>query len=514
MVHSLLPVPFAMAAQQRQYEAVLAALQAEAAAPATVLLGNLAAFAPLAADALVVWPGGWALLALVPHAGHLTVPAWADGAWQLDGHPLPGYLGAANPFTHYCQQQPAALAWLSEQLGALGAGLPPGAGLAVFEAPLTFGAEVEAYLNRYAAAHDFELVAGAAQLPPRLQQLAAASGTAQLPESALVAWASQLAALAPAGEDLVEADPAEEELSLAAEEPGEPSAADYLGQKLRQLWRWLGAEDIPADPPYGAAPAPPAPAPDPLAAARLQQLRHELQHELAQQRHEAAGREAALLHELAQLRQQITQAGQSATARQAELATKAALEESLRATRAELAARNQELDARIRQLGQLIEQRRTPSLAAEPTPVAAALPAAPARLASRAASPKPAYRRLYQVERWGLIALAAGILGAGGLGLARWLHPPKSRPLASTRPRPARQEQLAAEAQAPPPVIIYDSAARTPLLLADTTLVRGASATEPEPPRPAEPAAHPDSAAAPREAAPTPTDSTTASPTP
>ena len=119
MVYSILPVPFADAARQRQYEAVLAALRADADAPATVLLGNLAAFSPVEADALVVRPGGLALLVLTPRWGRLTMPALAYGTWQLDGRPLPGREAADNPFAQYQQQLPAALAWLAEQLPLL-----------------------------------------------------------------------------------------------------------------------------------------------------------------------------------------------------------------------------------------------------------------------------------------------------------------------------------------------------------------------------------------------------------
>ncbi|RYY10203.1 MAG: hypothetical protein EOO36_20960, partial [Cytophagaceae bacterium] len=103
MLISVLPVPFGDAGRQRQYEAVLATLQAEAEAdaPATVLLGNLGAFSPIAADILIVRPAALALVLLTPHDGHLTMSALIHGPWQLDGQPLPGRAEADNPFAQY-----------------------------------------------------------------------------------------------------------------------------------------------------------------------------------------------------------------------------------------------------------------------------------------------------------------------------------------------------------------------------------------------------------------------------
>ncbi|RYY17137.1 MAG: hypothetical protein EOO36_10145, partial [Cytophagaceae bacterium] len=367
MLVSVLPVPFADAARQRQYEAVLAALHAEPAAPATVLLGNLAAFTPVEADLLVVRPGGLALLVLTPHAGHLTVPALTYGPWQLDGQPLPGRLGGDNPFAQYQQQLAPVLAWLGEQLDRPANELPPCLGIALFEAPLTFGPGVEAQLHRHPDAPAFELVGAAALLPARLRPLPAAGATS-LRAAELIDWGEYLVseAVTPRGQEAA--------LGLRT----------VLEQKLRQLWRWLGAEDIPADPPYGGAP-PDLLLRDQQEQARLQQLRQELQAELHQQRREAAAREVARAQELAQLRQQLTQAGTSATERQAEQQAKVALEESVRTARAELAARNQELDARIQQLGQLIGRLQAPAagpapaspLAATPTSAKRPQPAAP-----------------------------------------------------------------------------------------------------------------------------------------
>jgi hypothetical protein len=503
MLVSVLPVPFGDAGRQRQYEAVRTALEAEVDAPATVLLGNLEAFSPVQVDLLIVRPTGLALVILTPHAGQLMIPALASGPWQLDGQLLSGWVDNDNPFAQYQQQLPIALQWLSEHLGLLEADLPPCAGIALFDAPLTFGAEVEGQLHQHAATHDFQLIGGAVQLPARLRQLTSEN---ILDEDELLDWGNFLAN-----------DP------YVAHEQGTPhnlleGSADYLGQKLRQLWRWLGAEDIPADPPYGGAPLLPDPTlRDQQEQARLHQLRQELLAELAQQRQEATARETMYTQELAQLRQQLTQAGQPAAERQAELAAKAALEESLRTARAELTARTQELDARLRQLEQFGQQLRT-APAVVPTKPANMPAPAPRQAQSRTAPSKVTYRRMRQAERWGLVALALGIVGTGGWGMVRWLHPPQHRPLTTTRTRPVQATEPVQEAQAPPPVFIYDSLAHTRLAMADTALVREAApvAPEHEAARRAESApVHIDSASAgtelPRSA---PTDSTATSPAP
>ncbi|RZK46114.1 MAG: hypothetical protein EOO59_19835, partial [Hymenobacter sp.] len=285
MLVSVLPVPFADAGRQRQYDAVLAALHAETDAPATVLLGNLGAFTPFEADMLLVRPSGVALLVLTPHAGHLTLPAQPEGPWQLDGQPLPDYEVIANPLAQYQQQLPLVLNWLSEQFGLAEDELLPSRGIALFDAPLTFGPAVEAQLHRHAGGHEFQLVGDATQLPARLRQLAAPT---VLDADELLDWGEFLA----------------DEPYVAHEEdtPESPFAglATYLEQRLRQLWRWLGAEDIPADPPYGGGP-PDQHLRDQQEQTRLQQLRHELQAELHQQRQEAATREAARTQELALL---------------------------------------------------------------------------------------------------------------------------------------------------------------------------------------------------------------------
>jgi hypothetical protein len=509
MLVSVLPVAFADADRQRQYEAVLAALEADADTPATVLLGNLGAFSPVRADMLVVRPASLALVVLVPHAGQLTMQALTHGPWQLDGQPLPDRAGAANPFEQYQLLLPEALAWLSEHLGLPAEELPPCTGMALFEAPLTFGPGVEAQLHHHAAATDFHLVGGAGQLPARLRQQLAAGPVLDADE--LLDWGEWLASepYIPHSNGIAESRSLAEGLF---ENP-----TNFLEQKLRQLWRWLGAEDIPADPPYGAPPPADQHLRDQQEQARLHQLRQELLAELAQQRQEAAAREASRTQELAQLRQQLAQAGQPAAERQAEQQAQAALEESLRTARTELAIRNQELDTRLRQLEQLIEQVRKPVPAAPLTKLAGA-PSAPRPAAPRPAAPKVVYRRMRQAERWGLVALTLGIMVAGGWGVVRWLHPAKSRPLITTQARPTRNDAQPAEYQAPAPIIIYDSVAQTSLRMTDTTSRRGTEATsaDHEAAQPAEAAsARIDSATAGSEPPrPPAADSAAASPTP
>jgi len=454
MLVSVLPMPFADAARQRQYDAVLTALHTEADAPATVLLGNLGAFTTIEADMLLVRPNALALLVLTPRAGQLTIPALTYGTWQLSEQPLPGREGADNPFAQYQQQLPAVRAWLDEQLGRPVAGRLPCVGMALFEAPLTFGAGVEAQLHHHAAAHDFQLVGDAVQVPIRLQQQFG-SKPATLPKDELLDWAYALLG----------------EPAAAAGQGVEPNLAAILEQKLRQLWRWLGAEDIPADPPYGGPPLDQH-LRDQQEQARLQQLRQELQAELHQQRQEAAAREAARTQELALLRQQLAQASSSATERQAEQRAKETLEESLRTARAELATRNQELDTRIQQLGLLIKQLQAAPGAAVPLATRAGVGQKRATTA-----PTWSFRRLRQVERWGLVLVAWVGVGAGTWGLVRWVQHTTSHPTtAVTRGTSPKNRSEAANSDDQDQV--DDSQARMQAAAVDT------SATSPAQPEP------------------------------
>ncbi len=455
MLVSIQPVPFADAGRQQQFEAVAETLRADATGPATVLLGNLGALAPVAVDALLVRPAGVVALFLTPRAGELALPASPARPWLLDGQPLADSLVAGNPLAHYQQQIPLALAWLSEQLGIPVAELPPCAGLALFDAPLTFAADVETNLHRQAEAHDFHLLGGVNSLPSRLPLR---SETAVLNEEELLDWADYLA-----NEPYV------------AHQHGEPeSAADYLAQKLRQLWRWLGAADIPADPPYGGFPVPDLAQRDRQEQARLHQLRQELQAELAQQRRDAAAREAARTQELAQLRQQLAQTGQPAAARQAEQRAQVALEAEMRAARTELAARHRELDARIQELGRLMQQLQAQANAKATTPTfAGASPAntgaaprqatlaQPRATGTAAKSARPflklsSYRPLRRAERWGVLVMGLTLLGGGTWGVVQLVKQSVGHARLATAGR-ATARPLRTATQRPGPGVVYDT---------------------------------------------------------
>ncbi|HET9503874.1 MAG TPA: hypothetical protein VFO93_10045 [Hymenobacter sp.] len=490
MLVSVLPVPFADAGRQRQFEAVRAALEAEADAPATVLLGNLGAFSPVQADVLVVRPTGLALGVFVLQAGQLTIPTLTAGPWLLDGQPLPGRAGSDNPFAQYQQQLPVAVAWLGEHLGLPEDKLPPCAGFALFEAPLTFGPAVEAQLHR--AAHDFQLLGEAAQLPARLRQQLAAGPALDADE--LLDWGEWLAS----EPYIAHHNGIAESRSLTEGLFGSPT--DFLEQKLRQLWRWLGAEDIPADPPYGAPPPADQHLRDQQEQARLQQLRQELQAELHQQRQEAAAREAARTQELALLRQQLAQAGPSPTERAAEQRAKEAIEESLRTARAELATRNAELDARIQQLGQLIGRLHAgpgtlattaavsalPVSARPPGALAAPVPAT-AKKPRPATAPRWSFRRLRQAERWGLVVLGLAGVGAGTWGVVRWAQQPAPRPAATVAQRalPDAADEYSEENQPTTQDEQADSLARMQAAAIDTLTTHNPTpiqtSAEPEP---------------------------------
>lgn len=405
MLYHRLLAPFADAARQAQYEAVLAALAAAEAAggPATLLLGNLAALPTGPAidlDALVLRPHQATALVLVPQGGSLRVPALAHGAWQLNGQPLAGRGGADNPYAHYQQQQATVAAWLGAELGG-GPGTPvlPLAGAAMFATPVTFGNEAEEHLRQTAG--DFQLVRGPAQLPRRLQ-IARADARA-LDAAALGALARRWQAAFGAAEALG----LPEQFDAA---PGAPTS--FWIQQVRQLWQWLGAADVPTDLPYGDVAA--------TALAQHEQLRRELLAELHQHRQAAARHQAAHEQEFAQLRAQLARPAALTPTELPEQATQTA------AWRAEAAARNQALDVRIQQLGHLIEQLRAQAAApAGHSPAALAAPAGPRALAARAPTRRPA-RDPWQLPVQPRVAaraaarLAAGLAVAAGLGIGGW----------------------------------------------------------------------------------------------
>ncbi|MBT2558035.1 hypothetical protein J7E24_09580 [Hymenobacter sp. ISL-91] len=240
-----------------------------------------------------------------------------------------------------------------------------------------------------------------------------------------------------------------------SEEEEETSPTPFWEQKARQLWSWLGAADVPADPPYGPAPAPLAPPADTAAEQqRLEQLRQQLFAELQQQRLQMEAREAAREQSIAQLRQQLAatpSAAAEVAALQARLATetqeKQALAAAITASRQEAETRNRELEARMQQLGQQVAQLQTRPAATTPPPTASvAVPvaatastAAPAR--PRAAVAAAAVPRLpegrWQLQ-WPRVALVLGLLagiGAGGWAVQHYARPPAA-PESTTRSRP------------------------------------------------------------------------------
>jgi len=392
MLHSFLFAPFSDPARQEQFEAVEKALHAEASLPTTLLLGNLAAFDAPPVDALLVQPGRLVLLMLVPERGQLRIPALEYGTWRLNDQPLPSFGAADNPFAFYCQQKDALTQWLGVQLGLGATTLPPLVGMVVFLAPISYGPEVESQLSRQATVHNFQLVGDARQLPRRVGQLKPSSGRPTA--SAIADWAAQL-----------EAEHWADELPSTAEEP----SYGFWEQQARRLWLWLGAADVPTDPPYSLASDP----------HQLEAFRRELQAELKQQQQAAQARETAREQEISQLRQQLAQTPAQQHLAQQE---RAELEAALRTARAESATRNQELDARIQQLGQLIEQLRTQTTQA-PAP-AAVKPADVAPL-TKSPPPRPVRKPVTAPAvhlRLTRVALLVGVLlcvGLGGWGLVR-----------------------------------------------------------------------------------------------
>ncbi|UOG75895.1 hypothetical protein MTX78_04680 [Hymenobacter tibetensis] len=375
MLHTFLSPPFADATRQAQFEAVQAALEAEPAAPVSLLLGNFAVEeGGEVFDALLIRPHSVTVLLFVAGGGQLDILPAAPSTWQLDGQALPVTGGATNPFGQFRRLKEGLADWLVSQLGPGQVAPELITGLALFAAPVTYGPGVEQYLRTQPGADSFQLLHNLAHLTRRLRQLA--HPEIQLSNAELTNWAQDLAAEHPEATEVAE---------LSDEEQAAPGEEGYWEQKARQLWRWLGAEDVPHDAPYGSAAA--AVAAGNQEKNHLEQLRQQVRQELGQQRQEMEAREAEREASITLLRAQLAQAPAATTdaaALEARLATetreKLALEEAIRASRAEAAARNQELDARIQQLGQLIEQFQgqpaaTPAIAVpsaqRPTPRAA-----------------------------------------------------------------------------------------------------------------------------------------------
>jgi|GEM_PF-2247707 len=383
MVSYYLTTPFPDLARQRLFEAVAAALQAEPAGPATLLLGHVAVtdeVGQVPFDAVVVQPHGITLLLLVPGGGRLSVPALGYGAWQLGGRPLAARGGFDNPFEQFGQQKADLADWLAPHLRAGQANLRFISGLVVFSEPIVFAPDVEPALGS-APATGFQLLANVADLPQRLRQLA--TPEINFSPDALTALAGSLL---PEGE---QATPVPSPVAGAAGAPAANEAASFLSQKARKLWGWLGAADVPdEDPPYGYDPGV-------AAAARreekqqLEQLRQQMQADMAAQLRLLEARENERARSIAQLRAELAQApavAPEAAHLEARLAAenrdKATQEAARQASQAEAATRNQELDAKIQQLGQLIErlnaQAAAPAIAVPAAPPVAAAPSEPA----------------------------------------------------------------------------------------------------------------------------------------
>lgn len=450
MLHSFLFAAFPDPAHQAQYDAVQEALQQEAAADPTLLLGNFAV-ADQAFDAVVIRPHSITSLLFVAGPGPLTIDQLTHDTWQLGGQPL------ANPFRTLRRQQPVLAAWLGPDLSATAVPAPDITGIVVFTEAATFSPSVEQQLRQQPEAESFQLLRHAAQLPRRLWPLARPG--IKLPAEALLSWARELA-----GEPEAEPTVAEEVADLVA-------PMGFWEHNARQLWRWLGAEDIPPDMPYGGY------QPTDTAAAsrdekqRLEQIRQQVRAELQAQTQATAAREAEREQLIGQLQSQLRQSGAQApetAALQARLAAetqeKAALQEAIRVAQAESAARNQALDARIEQLGSLLQELQNrpgpaPPPGAPPALATASAAAAGTPRAGATTRMRPVAKRVPAPARWQLQWHRAAVVAAvaGGLGWAAWgvghltsqLTDKVPAPTRAAAPRRSNPAQPAAEAPEP-----------------------------------------------------------------
>jgi len=275
----------------------------------------------------------------------------------------------------------------------------------VFGAPIAFGPEVEGQLKQQPDG-SLQLLGEIAHLPERLAKLA--QPAINFSDADLSQWAQTLAE-----------EPADDP---SAEAPAPGSA--YPGKEelparsfWRKAWGWLGAEDIPEDPPYGY---PAAQAANSAEKQRLERLQQQAQAQVQQQLRAVEAREAERERRMEELRAQLAQAPLVTTETQAlrerlaaESQEKAALENAIRASRAESDARNRDLDTKIKQLSQLIEQLDKQAAASPPV--------------ARATSPEPkdktappwaavGYRRVREWRRRLPRVAAIGVVGLLGLG--------------------------------------------------------------------------------------------------
>ena len=383
MLHDFLFAPFTDPATAQLYQHLRDTLRADSGSGVTLLLGNFAVEdGGETLDAVVVRPRSITVLVLVPRGGKLQMPALGYGAWQLDGRPLPGAGAEAdNPYEQFRRQKDDLAAWLKSQFAPEQANLHFISGLVVFGAPVAFSPEVEEQLGQLPDS-SFQLLAEAGQLPRRLAQLARPE--IDLSEADLMEWAHNLA-------EEPEPAPGAPASSTSAPAAGAAQAPSFL----RKAWSWLGADDIPEDAPYGQ-PAAQAAASS-AEKERLERMQRETQAQVQQQLQALEAREAERERRMEELRNQLAQAPPVTTEAQAlrdrlaaETQEKAALEEAIRASRADSESRNRDLDAKIQQLGQLIEQFNVRAAAPSPATAAAVPSPAASVAAAPAAAPGPA----------------------------------------------------------------------------------------------------------------------------
>ncbi|QNH62600.1 WG repeat-containing protein [Hymenobacter sediminicola] len=370
MLHTYQPVPFPDSTRQQQFDALQAALQAEATAPATLLLGNLslAGVGGETLDAVLIRPHSIVLLLLVAGGGPLHIPEFGYGAWRLGNQPLTGSGGADNLFQQFSRQKEALAAWLRPQLPPEAANLNFIAGLVLFEEPVMLGPEVEERMSSVPASSSFHLLPDPARCTRRLRQLSTPeidltpTDIAQLAEELLAAHTSTddgpLTAQAAA---YASSQPASAAMAAPSEE------ASQIRRAAGWFWRWLGAEDIAHDEPdqlpadtYATAPQ--------QQKEELERIRASMQAELGEQLRALEAREKEREQSIAQLREQLAAAPPvtpEAQNLQARLATenqeKERLEAAMQASRTDLEDRNQALDSRIRQLEALMLQLQQPA---------------------------------------------------------------------------------------------------------------------------------------------------------
>jgi hypothetical protein len=412
MLHTYQPAPFPNAVQQRQFEALAAALSADNQAPETILLGNFpldSATESAVLDAVVVRPRSITLLLLVPQGGLLSIPDFRFSAWHLNDTPLSGTGGADNPFQQFQAQREALATWLEQLYPTEAANLNFISGLVLFAEPVRFGPEVEERMSSVPAASAFHLLPDPSRFTRRLAQLA--SPEIDLTPGDLQLLTSHLG-LEPQPSDISSEQPT----STVAPEP---STTNLLRQKAGKLWRWLGAEDLSeldrTDSGYEI---------DLVAIrnqekAELEELRTSLQADLSAKLQALEKRENEREESIAQLREALSaappaapEAATLASRLAAENQEKASIEATIQSYQAQSAARTQELEQKIQQLEALIRQLSagsevTPVQNTEPPVQTTSLPTTPPVAPSAPAWPKvPQFGRSKQAAQ---NLLAAGL---------------------------------------------------------------------------------------------------------